>query len=158
MRAMFEDRNKRKDLFNMWLVHAHDFGQCALEISRTNIQQRSAQSTTVSWSRQQIESSGRYSPQEVDQLVERLTREGRYIDDPNFPGVAHLRRFLVIDEVSQTNQRTQEDRQAISSTGGISHIEGVNLVSEGPHNVQTIHSYFTEPSHQKNRSYGIQNP
>ena len=131
VRAMFEDRNKRKDLFNMWLVHAHDFGQCALETSRANIQQRSAQSTTVSWSRQQIENSGRYSSQEVDQLVERLTREGRFIDDPNFPGVAHLRRYLVVDEVSQTHQRSQEDRQALSNTGAISRTEGVGFVSEG---------------------------
>ena len=132
VRAMFADKNKRKDLFNMWLVHAHDFGQCALEISRTNIQQRSAQSTTVSWSRQQIESSGRYSSQEVDQLVERLTREGRFIDDPNFPGVTHLRRYLVIDEVSQTHQRSQQDRQSISSTGAIQQAEAVSFVAEGP--------------------------
>eukprot|EP00435_Cladocopium_sp_Y103_P043974 s800_g12.t1 len=128
---MFEDRNKRKDLFNMWLTHAQDFGRCALEISRTNIQNRSAQATTVSWSRQQIEQSGRYSSQEIDQLLERLTREGRYMDDPNFPGVTHLRRYLVVDEVSQTNQRLQEDRQAISSHGTITHAEGINLASEG---------------------------
>ena len=38
--AMFQDKNKRKDLFNMWLTHACDFGKCALEISRVNIQGR----------------------------------------------------------------------------------------------------------------------
>jgi len=128
---MFADRNQRKDLFNMWLTHAQDFGRCGLEISRTNSQRRSAQSTTVSWSRAQIEQSNRYTTQEIDQLVERLTRENRYIDDHNFPGVTHLRRYLLVDDVSQTNQQNQEDRQHIIMTGGITSAEGVNLVSEG---------------------------
>ena len=91
---MFGDRNKRKDLFNMWLNHAGDFGKCAMEISRANTQARSSQATTVTWSRAQIEDSKRYSKDEVDELIARLTREKRYLDDPNFPGREHLRRYM----------------------------------------------------------------
>lgn len=128
---MFQDKNKRKDLFNMWLTHAGDFGKCNLEISRTNTQGRSSQATTVTWSRSQLEQSGRYTPEDITNLIDRCTKEKRYIDDPNFPGVERLRRSCLIDDVSQTNQRRQEDNQRISNSGAITANEGVSLVGEG---------------------------
>ena len=129
--AMFQDRNKRKDLFNMWITHAGDFGQCALEISRVNSQSRTANATTVTWSKKQIVQSGRYSESEITELIDRLTKEKKYIDDPNFPGVEHLRRFQIVDDISATDQRKQEDRQTISNTGNVAHAEAIQLSGEG---------------------------
>ena len=129
--AMFADRNKRKDLFNMWLSHAQDFGKCEVEITRTNSQKRSAQATTVTWSRTQIEQTNRYSKEEIDQLIDTCTREGRYMDDPNFPGKVHLRKYFVIDEISSTRQHVQEDQQKLSNSGTITSNEALNLTSEG---------------------------
>ena len=129
--AMFQDRNKRKDLFNMWLTHAGDFGQCALEISRINSQSRSCNATTVTWSKKQLEQSGRYSETEITELIDRLTKEKKFIDDPNFPGVEHLRRYQVVDDISATDQRKQEDRQQVSNTGNVTRGEAVQLSAEG---------------------------
>ena len=129
--AMFADRNKRKDLFNMWLTHAQDFGQVSLEISRVNSQSLSCQATTVTWSKKQLEQSGRYSEQEITALIDRLTKEEKYIDDPNFPGVEHLRRYQVVDDISATNEKKQENRQVISNAGNITRAEGVHLTGEG---------------------------
>ena len=115
----------------MWLNHAGDFGQCAMEISRTNIQARSSQATTVTWSRAQIEESKRYSKDEIDELIARCTKEKRYLDDPNFPGREHLRRYILVDDISSTQKHTQEDKQALTNSGQITHAEGIHLASEG---------------------------
>ena len=138
LQAMFQDKNKCKDLFNMCLTHAGDFGKCSLEISRVNVQGRSSQATTVTWSRSQLEQSGRCAPKDINNLIDRCTKEKRYIDDPNFPGVERLRRYCLIDDISQTNQRRQEDHQRISNSGAITASEGTILLGEGV-DVKTFH-------------------
>eukprot|EP00435_Cladocopium_sp_Y103_P009061 s4443_g2.t1 len=107
--AMFGDSNKRKDLFNLWLTHARDFGKVTLEVARRNTQRQSAQSTTVTWSRAQLEQSGRYQPTDIDDLIQRAVAAGRYIDDPNFPGNERLRRYMIFDDVSLQNANVRGD-------------------------------------------------
>ena len=127
---VFGDANKRADLFRMWMQHAQDFSQVVLQISR-DVKQRSAQSTTQSWSRTQLEQTGRYSQEDITNLIERLTRENQFIDDPNFPGVERYRRYFVVDEISQRQRDSQEDRQRLSSTGTLTRGEALELTSGG---------------------------
>lgn len=63
--------------------------------------------------------------------VERLTRENQFIDDPNFPGVERYRRYFVVDEISQRQRDSQEDRQRLSSTGTLTRGEALELTSGG---------------------------
>lgn len=138
--AMFADSNKRKDLFNIWLQHARDFGKVQLELTRRNLQRQTAHTNTVTWSRAQLEQSGRYTPEDINDLIQRATAAQRFIDDPNFPGVERLRRYIIVDEVGQQQQRIQEDVQEVSNTGGISSAEALNLTSQG----LCLHSTISE--------------
>ena len=85
----------------------------------------------MTWSKKQLEQSGRYSQDEIDALIARCTKEKKYMDDPNFPGVEHLRRYHIIDDVSATNQNQQEDQQRINSSGALSNAEATYLTGEG---------------------------
>ena len=129
--AMFGEKGKKQDLFNLWLQHARDFGKVALELTRVNIQRQSAQAKTVTWSRAQLEQSGRYTPLDIDDLVARCTASKSYIDDPNFPGVERLRRYILVDEVSKKSLRAQEDSQALQSRGLVSASEALSLTGAG---------------------------
>lgn len=128
---MFGDRNKRTDLFNLWLKHSRDFGQVSVEIERTNIQRKTSKATTVTWSRAQLEQSGRYTKEDIDEFVARAVKNKAYIDDPNFPGVERLRRYLVVDEIGQEAARQQEDRQKLTSYGSVTSDEALQLTNQG---------------------------
>ena len=129
--AMFGDSNRRKDLFNLWLSHARDFGKVTLEVARRNTQRQAAQSSTVTWSRAQLEQSGRYQPGDIDDLIQRAVATGRYIDDPNFPGNERLRRYMVVDDVSLQNANVREDIQEIGNSGMVTNQEAVALTAAG---------------------------
>ena len=129
--AMFGDSNRRKDLFNLWLSHAKDFGKVTLEVARRNTQRQAAQSSTVTWSRAQLEQRGRYEAQDITDLIQRAVASGRYIDDPNFPGNERLRRYLVVDDVSLSNAQVREDIQEIGNSGTISSQEAMTLTAAG---------------------------
>ena len=131
VRAMYLDKNKKNDVFNLWLKHARDFGAVGVEVSRQNIQRQSAHRNTVTWSKIQLQQSGRYTEDDITALIDRCTRSGNFIDDPNFPGVERLRRYVIVDEVGSTMARVQEDTQRVASTGQISTQEAVALTSEG---------------------------
>lgn len=136
--AMFGDQNKKKDLFNMWLNHAKDFGNVSLEISRRNVQRRSAHANTVTWSRAQLEQCNRYTKEDIDDLVARCTAKKSYIDDPNFPGVERLRKYVFVDEIGMQNASIREDSQVLTSHGDVSAAEALSLTGEGP----TISKYI----------------
>eukprot|EP00438_Fugacium_kawagutii_P030698 Skav213052 [mRNA] locus=scaffold364:38558:43143:+ [translate_table: standard] len=126
--AMFGDSNKRKDLFNTWLQHSRDFGKVQLELTRRNLQRQTAHANTVTWSRAQLEQCGRYTPEDINDLITRATAAQKFIDDPNFPGVERLRRYIIVDEVGQQQQRIREDVQELSNTGSdLSHAQAANL-------------------------------
>ena len=137
--AMLMDGNKKKDLFNLWLTHSRDFGKVSLELARRNTDRTSAHSNEVTWSRAQLEQSGRYTAEDVDDLIRRCTASGAYLDDPNFPGVERLRRYVIVDEVGRQRARIQEDVQEISSRGGITTAEALNLTGPGQVYFQTFH-------------------
>lgn len=140
-RTMFMDKNKRNDVFNMWLKHARDFSAVSLEVSRRNIQRNSAHAHTVTWSRAQLEQSGRYTPEDVEALIQRCAQNNLYIDDPNFPGVERLRRYHVVDEVGRSVQHVQESSQALSTTGQVTTSEALSLAGEGPQTTSKKHGW-----------------
>ena len=129
--AMFADTNKRKDLFNIWLQHAKDFGRVQLEVSRRNTQQQSAHCNTVTWSKAQLEQSGRYTKEDIDDLIARAEKHKRYIDDPNFPGVERLRRYYLVDEVGSQKKNLQEDIQQLNNVGDVTNQEAQALSGQG---------------------------
>ena len=129
--AMFGDLNKRKDLFNLWLTHSRDFGKVTIEVARRNTQRQSANSSTVTWSRAQLEQSGRYQTSDIDDLIQRAVAAGRYIDDPNFPGNERLRRYMVVDDVSLQRANVREDIQEIQNSGVATNQEALALTAPG---------------------------
>ena len=137
--AMLLDSNKKKDLFNLWLTHSRDFGKVSLELARRNTDRTSARSNEVTWSRAQLEQSGRYTVEDVDDLIRRCTSSGAYMHDPNFPGVERLRRYVIVDEIGRQRERIQEDIQEITSRGGITTAEATNLTGPGLVYFRTSH-------------------
>ena len=129
--AMLMDSNKKKDLFNLWLTHSRDFGKVSLEIARRNTDRTSAHSNEVTWSRAQLEQSGRYTSEDIDDLIRRCVATNSFLDDPNFPGVERLRRYVIVDEVGRQRARVQEDIQEVNSRGAITTAEALHLTSPG---------------------------
>ena len=129
--AMFGDMNKRKDLFNLWLTHARDFGSVRLEVQRRNVSRESCHQNTIAWSKTQLQQSGRYTAEQIDDLITRRTAERRYVDDPNFPGDVSCRKYYVVEEIGAQRQRLQEDVQAISNAGEITNAEALALTNPG---------------------------
>ena len=85
----------------------------------------------MTWSRAQLEQSGRYTAEDIDDLIRRCVAQGMYIDDPNFPGVERLRRYRMVDEVGSQNARVQEDVQEIQNAGAVSNTEALALTGPG---------------------------
>ena len=111
--GMFNNLNERNDLFNMWLQKERDFKQVELQVKRTRLQRQEAASTEVLWNRAQLEA--KYSKEDVDDLIARCTRLGRYQDDPNFPGVERLRQYELVKEVTRTTSDSLEDSTALTA-------------------------------------------
>jgi hypothetical protein len=57
---------------------------------------------------------------------------GRFIDDPNFPGVERLRRYMIVDEVGQQTANIREDTTEINNQGAVSTQEAVSQTNQGP--------------------------
>ena len=129
--AMFTDGNKKKDLFNLWLQHARDFGKVEVEITRRNIQRQSSHTNLVTWSRAQLEESKRYTKEDIDDLIARCEAKGSYMDDPNFPGVQRLRRYTFVDEVGAQKAHVREDSQDLKNMGSVSTAEALELTGAG---------------------------
>ena len=140
--AMFADSNKRKDLFNIWLQHARDFGKVQLEVARRNTQRQSAHANTVTWSRVQLEQSGRYTKEDIDDLISRAEKSNRYIDDPNFPGVERLRRYYLVDEVGSQRANVQEDIQQLNNMGDVTNQEAQALSGQGQISCSKVSTLF----------------
>lgn len=72
-----------------------------------------------------------YTSGDIDNLIDRAEREGRAQDDPNFPGVARLRKYTFAQEMSGRVRNAQVDTQGVQNNGEISHAEARELVAEG---------------------------
>ena len=131
LRAMFGTTDGKRDLFNLWLQRAKDFGQVKVAVSRRNVERHESHCNTVTWSRAQLEQSNRYTPEDINDLIKRCVARGAYMDDPNFPGVERLRRYTFVDEVGKQSSKAQEDVQEVKNAGEISHQEAMDLTSAG---------------------------
>lgn len=123
--------DQKLDLFRLWLEKGRDFSRCAVEVERKNLQSSTAKSKDLCLSRAQLEASGKYSKDDIDELVRRKTANGAYIDDPNFPGREDLRQYIINSETSAEVARTREDSQRVSSTAELDGAEALALTEDG---------------------------
>ena len=104
---------QRLDLFQLWMEKSKDFSLVEIEIQRRNVQRQTATSRNLCLSRAQLLASGRYTEDDVNDLIRRRTESGAFIPDPNFPDRIDLRQYLVNAETAAENARVREDSQAI---------------------------------------------
>ncbi len=121
----------RLDLFRTWLEKGQDFTEVELEVTRKNSQKQKAKSTAKCMSKRELEQDPRYTPDDVKELIERKTRAGEYINDPNFPLREDLRQYLVNTETVQENQHTREDSQNLKGTTQLTPDEALGLTETG---------------------------
>ena len=121
----------RLDLFRAWLEKGGDWAKTAVEIERKNIQKQSANSKDKCMSRRDLEESRRYSPEDIRELIERKTRLGQFISDPNFPEREDLRQYLVNTEVSSEISNIRQNSQSLASNTALSSTEALALTEDG---------------------------
>lgn len=121
----------RLDLFRLWLQHSRDFAKVEVEVNRRNIQKKEATAKDSAKSRHELETCGKYTKEDVAELIKRKTATGQFIEDPNFPGREDLRLYLVNSEVSQASSSIREDVQSINTRGGATTDEAMTLIEDG---------------------------
>lgn len=121
----------RLDLFRTWLEKGQDFTAVELEVTRKNSQKQLAKSTAKCMSKRELEQDPRYTPEDVKDLIERKTRAGEFICDPNFPLREDLRQYLVNTETIQENQHAREDEQTMRGTTQLGAEEALSLTETG---------------------------
>ena len=121
----------RLDLFRTWLEKGQDFALVEVEVSRKNSQKQKAKTKEKCMSKRELEQDPRYTPEDVKELIERKTRLGEYINDPNFPSREDLRQYIVNSETVQENQHVREDTQGVTSTTSVTPAEALTLTEDG---------------------------
>ncbi len=81
------------------------------------------------WNRTQLEE--KYSKEDVDDLIARCVRLGKYQDDPNFPGVERLRQYELVKEVTRKTSDALEDSTSLSASMMVSATDASSLLAEG---------------------------
>ena len=81
--------------------------------------------------RQQLETCGKYTKEDVEDLIRRKTLGGQYISDPNFPSREDLRQYIIHQETSAEVARTREDSQDVTSRVDVDNTEALALTEEG---------------------------
>ena len=127
--GMFNAINERNDLFNLWLQKDRDFDQVELQVNRVRQHRQEAASTEVLWNRTQLEE--KYSKEDVDDLIARCVRLGKYQDDPNFPGVERLRQYELVQEVTRKTSDALEDSTSLNAGMMVSATDASSLLAEG---------------------------
>ncbi|CAJ1352888.1 unnamed protein product [Effrenium voratum] len=117
------------ELFAVWLEKSRDFNAVALEMKRRTINRTSSGRREVCWSRRQLEIDGRYSAAQIDDLIQRATREGRFIADPNFPNDENLRQYQMVLETSREQSTIHEDESALNAAAQIDAADAMDLVT-----------------------------
>lgn len=128
---MFQDKNQRTDLFNMWLRESRDWGSVNMRATRSLSQKQQASVQDAMLSRAELEKTRRYTAEDLEELITRLTRQGRYTDDPNFPGIEKYRKYQVVNQLSSTRTQEMETRMEIQSNVQLTADEASNLTSAG---------------------------
>lgn len=121
----------RLDLFRTWLEKSQDFQEVEVEVNRRNSQKEKAELKDKCMSKRELERDPRYTPEDVKELIERKTRLGEFVADPNFPDRVDLRRYIVNAEISKKSQRIREDSQQVGSRMRVSAEEGLLLTEAG---------------------------
>ena len=121
----------RTKLFNMWIVAGHDFCKVNLVIQQKHSNTQSARSKTVHMSKKQLEQSGKYTAEQITELIDRCTAKRLYQDDPNFPGNKELRQYEVVDEVSKTNTHSVEISQIMQGVSQLTPQEARSCTEAG---------------------------
>lgn len=121
----------RTELFRMWLDKGRDFASVEVEVTRRNSQQAASAARDKAMSRRDLEQCGRYNEQDIAELIERKTRLGHYINDPNFPDRVDLRQYLVNNEVMREVRHVREDSQSVTSRTALNGNEAVALTENG---------------------------
>ena len=140
--------DQKLDLFRIWLQKGKDFARCAVEIRRRNLQSQSSKSKDSCMNRQQLETCGKYTKDDVDDLIRRKTMAGQYISDPNFPTREDLRQYIIHQETSAEVARTREDSQDVTSRVDVDNTEALAVTEEGcdfaDNTGPTIHGLMSE--------------
>ena len=123
--------DQKLDLFRIWLEKGRDFSRCEVEVKRRNLQSTSAKSKDVAMSVAQLEATGRYSKEDIQELVKRKKEQGAYIQDPNFPGREDLYQYVINQETSAEMAHTREDSQEVSSAAVLEGQEALALTEDG---------------------------
>ena len=124
-------QGNKLDLFRIWLEKGQDFQQVAIEVRRRNAQKQTAAAKDKCMSKKDLEASGRYSEQDIQELIARKTAAGLYINDPNFPNREDLRQYRVNMEVSHEVAHSREDTQEMVSNTSLNTTEALALTEEG---------------------------
>ena len=122
---------QRMDLFHTWLEKGHDFMEVEVEVQRRNSQKEKAELKDKCMSKRELEQDPRYTPEDVKELIERKTKLGEYVADPNFPDRVDLRRYIVNAEISKKSQHIREDSQQVGSKMHVTAEEGLMLTEAG---------------------------
>eukprot|EP00435_Cladocopium_sp_Y103_P025376 s3284_g6.t1 len=122
--------------------------KCEVEVKRRNLQSTSAKSKDVAMSVAQLEATGKYSKEDIQELVKRKKAQGAYIQDPNFPGREDLYQYLINQETSAEVAHTREDSQEVSSSAVVDGQEALALTEDGcdfaANTAPTIRSLMTD--------------
>ena len=124
-------QGNKLDLFRIWLEKGQDFQQVAIEVRRRNAQKQTAAAKDKCMSKKDLEACGRYSEQDIQELIARKTAAGLYINDPNFPNREDLRQYRVNMEVSHEVAHSREDTQEMVSNTSLNTTEALALTEEG---------------------------
>ena len=108
--------HQRRELFKLWMQSSKDFAQVQLEISRKRTERARADSKEGGMTRLELTNSGKYTATEVQELVERLERQGHYIHDPNFPDREDKYLYFVHQDISMLRQSEREDSTTLAGT------------------------------------------
>ena len=108
-----------------------DFSAVEVTMRRRNVEKQSAKVSDTALSRRQLEADGRYTAQDIEELIARKTAEGAYIADPNFPSRVDLRRYVINTEVAANRERLREDSSELTSRSSLNGQEALPLTEQG---------------------------
>ena len=131
LQPMFATQSGKLDLFRIWLQRGQNFLECEIEVKRRQVQENSAKSVESALSRAQLLADGRYTTEDIDDLIRRRTDSGDYINDPNFPDRKDLRRYILNTELTRTKTDLRSAETSLSSKARVETSEAMALTEEG---------------------------
>lgn len=78
-----------------------------------------------------LEMDGRYTTEQIEELIRRKTAQNMYICDPNFPDNENLRQYILVEETTRVTQDIREESQTLRGTTELSATEALSLTEAG---------------------------